>query len=318
MRIMFVLLSILTFLASHSQDTLYVSYDDDFKVVSDSLATHQGILVKEDNIWQTSVYNLQSKKLALVCYLSDKEFKLNGLYRLFSPNGKVAEKGYYNENLKEGTWKRWDDEGNLTDSIIYEHGEPIVTASYQYANRIMREYHLNDQSSNHVVSREWNEKAVLQMEADFQNKRGFLKNYHSNGNLASITEFDEKGKPVATHYFNSDGAELDKKQFDNLLAMQKAEAEINNPQFPSGPEGLKSFIKNNFIKTVQAGSKGYSGEIKVEFYLDEKGRVVNFRTTEFSDPLIDNSLKMLFNKMPSWNMKGHKTWGPVYYTIIAR
>ncbi|RYF83317.1 MAG: hypothetical protein EON98_10420 [Chitinophagaceae bacterium] len=252
MRIMFVLLSILTFLNSHSQDTLYVSYDDDFKVVSDSLATHQGILVKEDNIWQTSIYNLQSKKLALLCYLSDKEFKLNGLYRLYSQNGKVAEKGYYNENLKEGTWK------------------------------------------------------------------GFLKNYHSNGNLASTTEFDEKGKPVATRYFNIDGAELNKKQFDNLLAKQKAEAEINNPQFPSGPEGLNSFIKNNFIKTVQAGSKGYSGEIKVEFYLDEKGRVVNFRTTELSDPLVDNSLKMLFNKMPSWNMKGHKTWGPVYYTIVAR
>ena len=52
--------------------------------------------------------------------------KKNGLATIYHPNGKVASTGRYEENLKKGTWKYFDDSGQLLEKTKMKNGVAAI------------------------------------------------------------------------------------------------------------------------------------------------------------------------------------------------
>ena len=63
----------------------------------------------------------------------------NGLTRVetFYPNGDISQVSLYLENKAFGTWKKYDELGNITMKAKMENGRPVKITHYQNGNIIV-------------------------------------------------------------------------------------------------------------------------------------------------------------------------------------
>lgn len=58
----------------------------------------------------------------------------NGLHKYFYPSGKIMEERYYSLGIKQGTWKKYDELGQVYLIIDYEAGMPIKIGNVRVDN----------------------------------------------------------------------------------------------------------------------------------------------------------------------------------------
>jgi antitoxin component YwqK of YwqJK toxin-antitoxin module len=51
---------------------------------------------------------------------------LNGRVAAWLPNGQIAGESFYHNNLLHGSYREWDEEGNLITEKYYKEGEPVT------------------------------------------------------------------------------------------------------------------------------------------------------------------------------------------------
>ena len=73
-----------------------------------------------------------------------------------------------------------------------------------------------------------------------------------------------------------------------------------DPQFVGGKEELNKYLMQNFNYPVRARENGIEGEMRVEFDIDENGKVSNVRITKGVHKSLNNELKATIESMPPW------------------
>jgi antitoxin component YwqK of YwqJK toxin-antitoxin module len=105
-------------------------------------------------------------------------------------NGKIYLKSKYNENnQRDGIWSYYDEDGILTQQILYSNGFLVKMTEY-YSGGVNLSYEANYKSS--VVHGPWlgyheNGKLFIEMEYNNGKLSGFKKVYDYNGELCSIS-----------------------------------------------------------------------------------------------------------------------------------
>lgn len=63
----------------------------------------------------------------------------NGLTRVETlyPNGKISQVSFYLEGKAFGTWKKYNESGNITMKAKMENGRPVKITHYQNGNTIV-------------------------------------------------------------------------------------------------------------------------------------------------------------------------------------
>jgi len=65
--------------------------------------------------------------------LEDGSIRVETLY----PNGQISQISYYYNNKAIGTWRKYDELGNITMKATMKNGRPVKITHFQYGNIIV-------------------------------------------------------------------------------------------------------------------------------------------------------------------------------------
>lgn len=90
---------------------------------------------REDTLASETFFDKDGRKMVLV---SGGSAKMNGMFVMWYPNGKISFKGNYRNDKKNGDFQSFDEEGKLMKRGVYNcgkliEGEPVVQ-DFEYAN----------------------------------------------------------------------------------------------------------------------------------------------------------------------------------------
>lgn len=74
----------------------------------------------------------------------------------------------------------------------------------------------------------------------------------------------------------------------------------NNPEFPSGTDGLMKFISENVKYPAEAQEKGIQGRVICTFIIGKDGSVSDVQVVRGVDPLLDAEAVRVLSSMPNW------------------
>ena len=78
------------------------------------------------------------------------------------------------------------------------------------------------------------------------------------------------------------------------------------PAFPGGLVALHQFLTTHLIYPVEAFKAGRSGQVVVQFVVDEQGRTRDVEAVRTSDPEFDAAAKRVVLVMPWWTPGAEK------------
>lgn len=118
---------------AHAQTQYTYYFDSDFNLVKKSDAVFQGAGANQNGLFELKIFDSKSKKLLILEHFTDSSLAVsNGLFVNFLPNGNKELEGNYLIGKQDGLWKKWDWEGKLLDSSLFNNGEKISENIYNY------------------------------------------------------------------------------------------------------------------------------------------------------------------------------------------
>jgi antitoxin component YwqK of YwqJK toxin-antitoxin module len=327
MRFLFlfvVLLSVYTL--SGQQDTIVYYFHKNGNPCPKEYASSQGYGIRDKEGIRVIHYDIEKKQVIMSGHYTDSTLTIkDGLFQYYNKEGLMESVGHYRNNQREGWWAYWISlaNNNPTDSIFYENGKDISSISLNY--------HSNDQLSTRILNNprnkikeysQWSFEGSLLSKAIWTNNTGDQVDYYPKGEVKAITTY-VKGKVAEKKYFRPDGSEVSEKEVKK--EQEKAEKEFRNmmeslmPVFTGGKDGFRSWLNKNFHIPPNIRDMVYAMQtITIVFYLDEKGRPYNLSVIESNNSYLLEAVNRFFRDLPSWDMKGHKQFGPISISINLR
>ena len=134
----------------------------------------------------------------------------------------------------------------------------------------------------------WYEIGQIHIEGNYTKKKkdGYFFSYWENGKLKR-KDLYEKGNLIDGKCWNIDGDEIEYYDFEI------------KPEFPGGREALALCLKDN-VSYVNISSTSKGQNIKISFYIDTDGSIVDVNVIKGVDPITDNEAKKIIQNMPKW------------------
>jgi len=300
-------------------DTLVYYFHKNLNSCPKEFASFVGYGIKENGMIRYTNYRIETRAMITAGYYTDSTLAVkDGFFQQFSQAGEKESEGLYRNNLKEGWWAHWRswDLKNVSDSIFFEAGKDITTIGINY--------HSNGHPSSRILHNnrdeikeftQWYLEGLLRSKAVWIGGTGDQIEYYPGGEIKSVVSY-KKSKISNTKYYRQDGTVISKNE------MQKAEASLIEqlekliPSFPGGHDGFRTYLNSHFqipfhlrelVKTMHT--------ITLVFYLNEKGIANNISVLESSNADLQQAMVNFFRNLPRWDMKGHKEYGPLRYTV---
>lgn len=124
--------------------------------------------IQEHKCPDNAIFKKQKIKKEIVCMCLHGD-TLNGLTIIYSNKGNKVEENYWDMGVKSGTWKEWNDKGNLVHQVNYKQGQKDSVEIYYYNNgkpKVLTTY-VNGQKNGRIV--EWTETGRQISEGYFSN-----------------------------------------------------------------------------------------------------------------------------------------------------
>lgn len=129
---------------------------------------------------------------------------LNGKYQSFYKNKQLCEQGEFENGLKSGVWKKWDNDGQLTKVERWNNGKQLRRQDYYnedgqvekrvWISRFKKEIQTMDTT---VVIRGQKQKITLK---DSLGRKSNIQRYRNGFQHGSQIEYDEAGEKSKTVY----------------------------------------------------------------------------------------------------------------------
>jgi len=316
-----------TIIAQHSKIYYYNQYFEP----SDSVnAKFTGLLLQENQKWKFTVLNINDKNILMVGSYLDSAMKVkDGLLEFWYENKFKKNEEQYSNGKPNGWWKLWDEKGRLIDSSLYSNGElKLKTASSFYLNDSVSMHLFRDITTKRTYARYYYDSGGLMYEVEFL--KGIeieRKNYYKNGQIKNHFKKDEKGKSIFVKRFTESGDELSEKEYQQQQKelRKQLEKEFENfkeavvknaPEFDGGKIGFQTYLNQNLkIPERVLRENIYFDVITIKFHLNQDGKAINIIIDGVNDAELKDVIQRFFEGIPRWDMKGHKTYGPLTYKI---
>ena len=299
--------------------------DKEFNMTSKEKSFYTGIGKTENGKFKFIGVVNKTNVVVLTGYFTDSSLtNRDGEFINYTDEGVELSRGVYVNNQEEGLWLRWT-EGRLMDSIVYEKGDAVINTHYSYhpnGKKAVRNF--KDNTVKKVEQTWWEADGTLQSYAKWIDGDGERITYHPNGQAGAIETY-KNSKIVSTKYFTEDGTDMKdyvkkpKKKLDKenqSLPSPVLTDDKSAPEYPGGMAGFSSYFTKNFKAPQSLFEQVRSIErITLTFMLDKKGFANDIKILEFSSMELHEAIREVFNRMPPWNMKSFKSFGPVTYEI---
>lgn len=252
--------------------------------------------------------------------------EIDGEYKIWYENGQLYFCGNYKENLKDGEFRAFDLNGNMTQQGVYSAGKlfsgeavvpdiyfdnPDEKASYTGGDDAFNEY-LKSRSAKLEKLDEITTPTRIDLRVSI-NKKGKITQVEPLSELAPIfidllnQIFSEPplfnpAKVENIPVFSSMNLNLvlsnqgfclykDDKVFTKPSKM---------PEFPGGPEALRKYVAFNLRYPKEAAIGKIQGKVIVKFIVDEEGKVTNVKIGKGVHYLLDEEAMRIVRNMPNF------------------
>jgi TonB family protein len=279
------------------QDTLIRYFDHKFREVAPPDASDTALTIRstvpEGGFIEQDFY-LSNGKIMRRSYFSDAARTTRiGPYETFYRNGKRKSKGQYVNGLRTGTWRGWDDEGQLSDSVLFNDKGNMtgLRISSQEAFSKIDSIWYSEDGSGKGICRGRYPSGIIAYTGPMLNDQyeGEWTFYHRSGQLAAkefyqadsmvrASCFDEKGNPVPG----------------------KCVAEVE-ADYPGGTPEWSAFVvkkMESHYKTLV--KKGANGNAVVQFVVDTTGTVTDVSLHKATGTYLDEYALKLIRESPKW------------------
>jgi len=266
-------------------DTLYKYFTDLDKETSPENAIYNAVAIRTENFWTrfdfySDIGVLKQKGY----YTDDKLKKKEGPFIGYHRNSKIAFKGSYYADKKNGRWYMWNEEGKLTDSMLYKTGIIQWQKSYNEDGQLTLTIEENEKGE--MISRGFSPGSRYGHEGKLLDgkKTGSWTYTYDGGKLVveydedsvmSYQCFDEAGQPVAT-------------------CVYEQEAKM--------PKNWAQYIANASLeKSPEAYRQGKIwGTVRVQFIVNTDGKVSDAKVIYSSEPLLNETALKVIRSSPRW------------------
>ncbi len=313
----FIFFFAISFSKLYSQNNTSWYFDNDLNKCTKEKAVYVGSGTANGNKFKFSYYNIATNLVKLKGEFTDTTLLIkDGPFIYYDTAGKEEWKGIFINNKEEGYWEAYS-AGYLTDSILFENGLDVITIKFIYhrtgkpASRLLIELRKKIREFTG-----WDPAGRLESAASWVDGDGERKSYNELGKISKIETY-QKNKIVSTRYFKNDGTEYTKQELARILAPSPVINPASNmpPSYPGGWAGFNSFFNRNFKTPQSFGRDGFSDQVTVTFFLDKSGYAYDIRITGTTNREVETEIRTVFRRMSPWVMNGHKTYGPINYTL---
>ncbi len=312
----------------------FVKYVDQKEIVSDGTTTsynedgsiRQTLYFQKGKLEMESYYYANGQKEIQIPGIEDN---LNGEYKMWHQNGQLSFSGVYKNNLKEGTFTKYDELGKELKKGDYQNGKlvsgevvvqdfqnvvfnnPEVAAKYPMGEAAFDEYLTQKAAKNGAPKVIYGTKKIsLDLQIDKTGKIVGQQNISASNpaegeaikllfadcplfNPAMVETVPVQSLQRVTLTLSSNGIKMgqEEKIYTKVTEM---------PEFPGGPMALRSFISSNIRYPKVAAQSKLQGKVFVSFIVNAEGKVTDAKIAKGIHPLLDSEAIRIVNSMPGW------------------
>lgn len=192
-------------------------------------------------------------------------------------------------NLQSQTYKVFDgDTINFTDSSGRKQGKWILTDT---ENNMRMTCKYTDNKVDGIIK--YYDKNQL--------KLILIPNSDENFNWKYLTNTGDTLKGLAK-YLNDKFTFLDEKGELVSEDMRNQFVDLSEvfPKYYGGESELFKYLKTNLIYPEKAMEKGLTGKVKVQFVIDENGKICEAKVIDSDNKIFNNEAKRIVSQMPAW------------------
>jgi antitoxin component YwqK of YwqJK toxin-antitoxin module len=248
---------------------------------------------KKDSLWYRQAWYLPERGMYMKGSYKDKAGKIeHGAFKWFYANGILQAHGDYVNGLKEGTWIRYNEAGEMADSVYYERGKQKGVGLRWHKNGFLADSTNFDGVGNGVIV-QWYEDGTPGAAGYYSSdtvKKGRWQYFHENGKIKATEDY-VNGERVALNCFDDKGNKLD----TSACSLREAE-------FPGGISAWKEFIIKRLRPDVPVKNKAPVGQytVYVQFIIDTDGSVSDIKPlTKFGYGMEEEVVRFI-KSSPRW------------------
>lgn len=247
----------------------------------------------KDSLWLRQAWYLPERSMAMEGWYKDKECKIpHGEVRWFHTNKHIQAREVYLNGVKEGTWFRLGEQGELLDSATYVAGRLKGVRLQWYADGMLSDS-MNFDGVGNGVEVSWHEDGTPSSAGHWVSdtaKNGRWKYYHTNGKIMATEDY-ANGRRTDWKCYDENGQPLD------TAGCPEKEAE-----FTDGQNGWMRFLQRNLDANAPVRNKAPLGQftVVVQFVVGKDGQIENIKPlTRFGFGMEEEAVRIL-KISPRW------------------
>lgn len=211
--------------------------------------------------------------------------------KLYKPEDKVEE-GVYQDNRKQGLWKRYWPSGKLRNEINYLDGKPQGEYKLYYENGKLEEHGRWSNNKNIGDFRRYHTNGNPQQQFYFDEKgkrNGVQKYYHDNGKLALEVNVVNGSESGVCKRYDQSGNMIEEKVFENGVVKQGSIRRSKGMTAPTPAAAKDPYDKN----------------------IGKESKVTEDKTNK-AQPFKPNGFNVLYDKNGNMTQSGEFQQGRLY------
>lgn len=239
-----------------------------------------------DGIWTRVDFYVHNDSVQMKGRYTDKEQKnKTGPFSYYHYNGKLSSSGVYVNNKKDGLWRKWSEEGMLTDSLVYRDDIVLSGKSFFKDGKVSGSW--LPSAGDTVVRRQMRMDGKLYYEGKSYagENEGLWKYYDTTGKLMMEAVY-QKDSVISFTCYDTDG----KVQTRDCIFEREA-------QTKGGKNAWRRHLENSF-SSIYKGD--YSGVILVGFSVDIDGKVTEVSIKASTEPRLNEAALRIIKGSPLW------------------
>lgn len=266
MKAVFILILSGCLLNGVAQDSIPVYFDASLSPVAKRNAAFNGKMIQNaEGIWDVVALYPNGNKIFSAAY-KDKRMRVkHGIQEGFFSNGQKRLIATFNNNVLEGTYTTWHENGNIADS--------------------------GELSSNAKTGlwKTWYTNGILESEGTYT--AGFTD--------GTWKWFHENGQPSTVEVYES-GKLKDLTCFDELGKSTGFNCRLDKKPTPKDAYSFESYVIENLMYPEEALKKGIEGVVEFEFFVTKDGKLTRINFASQGNRLLHDAVVEFLKAVPEW------------------
>jgi len=250
------------------------------------------LLEKTDSGWHRKDFFMHGLTLQMDGWYEDSATKVaSGYFTYAYPNRRVEMTGRYVHDKKQGLWLTYYPDGMMSDSTVYDNGEPVGTSLGWHHNGYPSDsaVYKADGSGVEVSWFDNGNPSSAGMLAAGYKKNGKWQYFHKNGNISAVELYDHD-KLVDKQYFEEDRSPA-----------KDTSSKAEDARFPGGLSAWGNYLSRHLYFPPQYEIvNSDKAVVVVSATIDEDGKIQDAYVSTPFYPEFDKIALDVIRRSPNW------------------